>query len=171
MTTRSRSEHELHAETPDARSPAVAAAPVPAPVPPSPMVRRIMGPMTKVLNPLIRRLAGRRHVPMIGQIHHTGRRSGRTYVTPVGIRVLPDGRILIPLTFGNQSDWARNVRAAGICTVRINGRDHPARAPRFADAADPEIRALIRTFYRRQRPMLRALGITQFLLLEPAPPR
>lgn len=163
MTTRS--ERELHAETPDTHIPAM------APVPPSPIVRRVMGPMTNALNPLMRRLAGRRHVPMIGRIHHTGRRSGRAYVTPVGVRVLPDGRILIPLTFGNQSDWVRNVRAAGACTVRINGHDHPAHSLRFADAADPEIRALIRTAYRRQRPMFRMLGITQFLLLEPAPTR
>jgi hypothetical protein len=63
------------------------------------------------------------------------------------------------------------VRAAGVCTVRIGGRDHRAGSPRFADAGDPDIRALIRTVYRRQRPVFRMLGIRQFLLLEPAPPR
>jgi deazaflavin-dependent oxidoreductase (nitroreductase family) len=160
-------EHEFQADAPRAPARAAAVALVPA----SPFVRHVMGPMARVLNPLVRRLAGRRHVPMIGRIHHIGRRSGRAYVTPVGVRILPDGRILIPLTFGSQSDWARNVHAAGVCTVRIDGRDHPAHAPEFADAADPEIRTLIRSVYRRQRPVFRMLGIKQFLLLRPTPPR
>jgi hypothetical protein len=41
-------------------------------------------------------------------------------VTSVGAR-LQAGIVLIPLTFGNRSDWARNVRAAGECSVRLNG--------------------------------------------------
>jgi hypothetical protein len=36
--------------------------------------------------------------------------------------------ILIALTFGNQSDWSRNVRAAGGCTIWINGPDYHDRA-------------------------------------------
>jgi hypothetical protein len=39
--------------------------------------------------------------------------------------------ILIALTFGNQSDWARNVHAAGGCTIRISGRTYRATSPRF----------------------------------------
>jgi hypothetical protein len=35
-----------------------------APVPPSLIVRIMLRPMTKVLNPLIRKLAGRRHFAM-----------------------------------------------------------------------------------------------------------
>ena len=162
MTTGS--DRDFHAETPRDRTPAAAR----AGAPPSPLARHVMAPMSKVINPLMRRLAGRRHVPMVGRIHHTGRRSGRAYATPVGVRVLPDGRMLIPVTFGSQSDWARNVLAAGTCVVRIGGRDRPAVSPRLADAADPEIRTLVRAVYRRQQPVFRMLGVKEFLLLEPA---
>jgi hypothetical protein len=47
------------------------------PVAPSLVVRIVMRPMTRVLNPLIRKLAGRRHFRMAAQIRHVGRRSGR----------------------------------------------------------------------------------------------
>ena len=48
---------------------------------------------------------------MAAQIHHVGRRTGTPYVTSVGARVR-DGIVLVPLTFGNRSYWARNVYAA-----------------------------------------------------------
>ena len=58
-----------------------------------------MGPMTRVLNPLIRRIAGRRHMNMAAQIYHRGRRIGRPYVTPARARLHGD-TFWIPLTFG-----------------------------------------------------------------------
>src|SRR5215472_957448 len=84
---------------------------------PSPVVRVVMGPMTRVLNPLIKKLAGRRHFTMAAQIHHVGRRSGREYITPASASLAGD-LIVIPLTFGNQSDWSRNVRADARAVVR-----------------------------------------------------
>lgn len=44
------------------------------PVAPSLAVRIVLRPMTKMLNPLIGRLAGRRHFRMAAQIRHVGRR-------------------------------------------------------------------------------------------------
>jgi len=82
-----------------------------------PGVRMVVRPMTKVLNPLIRRMAGRKHMSMAALIYHTGRRSGRQYVTPAGSHLVGD-EILVPLTFGTQSDWCRNIRAAGGGSVR-----------------------------------------------------
>src|SRR6516164_5915507 len=99
---------------------------------PSRLVRVVMGPLTKVLNPAMMTLAGRRHVPMAAQIRHIGRKSGRPYVTPVGARLAGD-TFVIPLTFGNQSDWSRNVRAAGGCVIRLDGVDHRASQPSLAD--------------------------------------
>ena len=90
---------------------------------PSRFVRVVIGPMTKVLNPVMLKLAGRRHVMMAAQVRHVGRKSGRQYVTPVGARRAGD-TFVIPLTFGNQSDWSRNVRAAGGCIIRLNGVDY-----------------------------------------------
>src|ERR1700740_858118 len=72
---------------------------------PALLVRLVLAPLTKVLNPLVGRLAGRRHVPM-AKLHHIGRRTGTSYLTSVGARVR-GGVVLIPLTFGNRSDWAR----------------------------------------------------------------
>jgi hypothetical protein len=53
-------------------------------------VKLVMRPMTKMLNPLVRTLAGRRHFRMAAQIRHVGRRSGRPYMTPVGARLSGD---------------------------------------------------------------------------------
>lgn len=136
--------------------------PAVAPVGPSIMVRLLLGPMTKLLNPLVATLAGRRHFPM-AQIHHVGRRSGKPYVSSVGAHVHA-GIVLIPLTFGNRSDWARNVRAAGECTVRINGRAHHAVAPQFLtkSQAAPLIRD---AFSPIERLGFKLLGIQQYIRL------
>jgi len=133
-----------------------------APVAPAAIVRVLVRPLTKILNPLMVRLAGRRFLPM-AQIHHVGRRSGKTYVTPTSAHVRGDV-LLIGLTFGNQSDWSRNVRAAGGCTVRLGGHAYRATRPELVTWADD--RALIASAFN---PVLRAgfrmLGIRQFMRL------
>jgi deazaflavin-dependent oxidoreductase (nitroreductase family) len=130
---------------------------------PSPFVRIVLRPLTKLLNPAVRRLAGRRHFRLAAQIHHTGRRSGRPYVTPAGARL--DGAVfLIPLTFGNQSDWSRNVQAAGRCVIRLDGRDYQATEPELLDAQNA--RPLIRSAFNPvERLAFRLLGIRQFMRL------
>jgi deazaflavin-dependent oxidoreductase (nitroreductase family) len=130
---------------------------------PSAFVRIAMGPMTKVLNPVIRRLAGRPHFRMAALIGHTGRRSGRRYQTPAGAR-LTGGTFVIPLTFGSGSDWSRNVRAAGGCSIRLNGVDYEAVDPEVVGKAEaaPVVRS---AFNPVERAMFRMLGIKQFLLL------
>jgi deazaflavin-dependent oxidoreductase (nitroreductase family) len=138
----------------------------PTVVPPSWLVAVVMGPLTKVLNPVMRKLAGRRHVMMAAQIRHVGRRSGRPYVTPAGARLTGD-TFVIPLTFGNTSDWSRNVRAAGGCEIRLDGTDYRAVEPELADRdqAAPAVRA---AFGPIERAMFRMLGIRQYLLLHRA---
>lgn len=135
----------------------------PAPVPPSRLVRIVMGPMTRVLNPRIVKLAGRPRFRMAAQLTHTGRRSGRTYVTPVGARRHGDV-VLIPLTFGNQSDWSRNVLAAGRCSLLLAGTRYEATAPVLLSRAEaaPQARA---AFSRLERASFGMLGIRQFLRL------
>ena len=97
------------------------------------------------------------------RLTHTGRRSGQTYVTPVGARRAGDF-VLIPLTFGNQSDWAKNVLAAGGCSLKVNGQDYRATDPRFLDrrAAGPLVASV---FSPLQRGGYRMLGIKQYLRL------
>lgn len=153
-------------------TPRSASRPAGAPVPyeevkASLLVRLVMAPMTKVLNPLVRRLAGRRHFFMAGLVHHEGRRSGRPYVTPVGARHR-DGNIVIPLTFGNRSDWCRNVMAAGRCRVRTAGVDYDATAPRLVGRreARPQVRS---AFNPMERMTFRLIGIRQFMILSSTP--
>ena len=130
---------------------------------PSGFVRVAMGPMTKVLNPVMRKLAGRPHVQMIALLRHTGRRSGRQYTTPVGAQLAGD-TVVIPLTFGTESDWSRNVRAAGGCSIRLGGVDYEAVQPQVVTAG--EARPVVRPAYSgMQRAMFRVLGIKSFLLL------
>jgi deazaflavin-dependent oxidoreductase (nitroreductase family) len=138
----------------------------PAVVRPSRLVAVVMGPLTKVLNPVMLKLAGRRHVMMAAQIRHVGRRSGRPYVTPAGARLTGD-TFVIPLTFGNSSDWSRNVRAAGRCEIRLDGTEYRAVQPELADRdqARPVLRA---AFGPVERVMFRMLGIRQYLLLRRA---
>jgi deazaflavin-dependent oxidoreductase (nitroreductase family) len=142
------------------------AASPPAVVRPSWLVAVVMGPLTKMLNPVMRKLAGRRHMRMAAEIRHVGRRSGRPYVTPAGARLTGD-TFVIPLTFGNQSDWSRNVRAAGGCTIRLEGTEYRAVQPELADRnqAAPVVRA---AFGPVERAMFRMLGIRQYLLLRRA---
>ena len=133
---------------------------------PSPLVRVVMGPMTRVLNPLVKKLAGRRHFMMAAQIHHVGRRSGRAYVTPASAGLAGD-LIVIPLTFGNQSDWSRNVRAAGGARIRLGGVDYQAVRPELVDRADA--REVVRQAYGPfQRAAFRMLGIRQVMVLRQA---
>ena len=136
-------------------------------VAPAPFVRIVVRPMTKVLNPLVGRLAGRRHFPVAAQIRHVGRRSGRAYATPAGARLSGD-TIVIPLTFGNRSDWSQNVRAAGGCTIRIRGSDYTATDPELlgVEGAQPLIRS---AFSPLERGSIRLLGIQQVLSLHAVP--
>ena len=130
------------------------------PVRPSWLVRNIMRPLTKMLNPVSVRMAGRPGFRMASRLHHVGRRSGACYITPVGARIKGD-HVLIPLTFGNESDWVRNVRAAGGAIVEVNRRSYGMGAPEFPFWADA--RPLVRSFFPLARSGLKMLGIKQFI--------
>ena len=134
---------------------------------PPAFVRLVMGPMTRVLNPLIRRLAGRRHFHMAAQIVHRGRRSGRSYVTPATAR-LNGGLFWVSLTFGSGSDWCRNVLAAGGCIIKWQGQQYLTVHPVIVERS-VALAAAGRAFKRRERVMMRAIGIREFLRLEVVP--
>jgi deazaflavin-dependent oxidoreductase (nitroreductase family) len=77
----------------------------------------------RVLNPLVLSLAGTRLLPLYGVIEHHGRRSGKAYRTPVVVRPTNDG-FVVPMPWGEHTDWYRNVRAVGECVLRWRGRDY-----------------------------------------------
>jgi deazaflavin-dependent oxidoreductase (nitroreductase family) len=77
---------------------------------------------------LTSKIAG--HLPGFGIVGHVGRRSGKTYHTPVNVFRTDDGYI-IALTYGAQSDWVKNVLAAGSCELQTRGRRARLRNPRI----------------------------------------
>lgn len=118
---------------------------------------------TRRLNPLMLSLAGSRRLPMLAVIHHQGRRSGRSYTTPLAARPTTNG-FVIPLTFGEQADWFRNVQAAGGCMVRWKDVDYPLIEPEVVDWAT--VRA---SFYPAERILIPVIGIERFVRLRHAP--
>ena len=123
----------------------------------------VMRAGSRRLNPFIVSIAGSRHMPLLGIIHHQGRRSGRSYRTPLVARPTKDGFVL-PLTFGEKADWFRNVKAAGGCIVRWKGVDYPLIEPEVVDwetvrsAFSPLLRVLVPV-----------IGIEQFVQMRHAP--
>lgn len=113
------------------------------------------------LNRLTVRLAPR--LPGFGVVVHSGRRSGRAYRTPVNVFPTADG-YLFALTYGPESDWVKNVQAAGGCELLTGGRRVRLTAPRLVH--DPSRRG-IRVV---ERQILRLFGIDDFLALTLAEP-
>jgi deazaflavin-dependent oxidoreductase (nitroreductase family) len=87
----------------------------------------------RVLNPAMMYLAGRRHW-YAAVIRHRGRRSGREYATPV-VAVAGD-TFVIPLPYGEEVDWLKNVLAAGRATVEAKGETYDVFEPEVIGAAE-----------------------------------
>src|SRR4029077_17303611 len=67
-------------------------------------------------------------LPGFGILTHLGRKSGRAYRTPVNVFRAPEG-FLIALTYGRDSEWVRNVVAAGRCELATGGVRYQLSAP------------------------------------------
>ena len=82
-------------------------------------IPRTVGRWNKVgLNRVTRRIAP--WLPGFGVVVHRGRRSGRIYRTPVN--VFPTGHgYRFALTYGADTDWVKNVLAAGGCQLEPPG--------------------------------------------------
>ena len=112
----------------------------------------------RVTNRITGKFAG--WMPGFAIVTHTGRRSGRTYRTPVN--VFRDGeRYVFALTYGTESDWVRNVLAAGRCEIETRRRRVDLVAPeRFADPANRLIPVPTRW-------ILALLSVHEFLAMTP----
>jgi deazaflavin-dependent oxidoreductase (nitroreductase family) len=84
-----------------------------------PASRRVARFNRRFLNRLTLRVAG--YLPGFAIVSHVGRKSGRTYRTPVNAFRTDDGYI-VALTYGSGSDWVKNVLAAGSCELQTKGR-------------------------------------------------
>jgi deazaflavin-dependent oxidoreductase (nitroreductase family) len=129
-----------------------------------PRARRLIRTVARVVNPLVLRIAGRRHMPIVGIVYHRGRKSGRMYATPLGVRPAPSGGFVVPLTFSEASHWYQNIRAAGGCVITYRGVDHTVTRPTVVDRATAGP-----AYPRYERLALQLIGINEFVLLTEAP--
>jgi len=118
-------------------------------------IPRIVGKWNKVgLNRVTRHIAP--WMPGLGVVVHHGRRSGRVYQTPVNVFATEDGYVFA-LTYGPDTDWVKNVLAAGGCQLRTRGHVVRLTSPSlFHDEARRDIRPL-------ERQVLRTIGVADFL--------
>jgi deazaflavin-dependent oxidoreductase (nitroreductase family) len=97
-----------------------------------------------------------------GVVVHRGRRSGRTFRTPVNVFPQRDGYV-IALTYGPEADWVRNVLAAGQCELETRGRVMRLYSPRLVH---DEQRRLMPPLVRA---MLGIAHVHDFMVLNFAP--
>ncbi|QRP46205.1 nitroreductase family deazaflavin-dependent oxidoreductase [Amycolatopsis sp. FDAARGOS 1241] len=98
-------------------------------------------------------------LPGFGMIIHRGRRSGREFRTPLNVFRSGDG-FVVALTYGPDTDWVKNVLAAGRAELLTGCRKY--------DVVDPQ---LVHDGSRRRMPpgvrqFLGLVGVEDFLLLK-----
>ncbi len=85
----------------------------------------------RTLNPAVLKFAGQRG-NIYSVVHHVGRRSGKSYTTPVVAASTADG-FVIPLPYGKDVDWCRNILAAGRCIIEHRGEHYTVGEPEVID--------------------------------------
>jgi deazaflavin-dependent oxidoreductase (nitroreductase family) len=119
---------------------------------------RFMRRVNRVLtNPLMGTFAWL--APPLAVIHHVGRKSGRHYHTPVVAFPNRTG-FVIPMPYGRDVEWARNIVAASECELVQMGRRSRLHNPRIVGfkAAEAQLPAVARG-------ALRAANLPGYLLL------
>jgi deazaflavin-dependent oxidoreductase (nitroreductase family) len=86
-----------------------------------------------------------------------GRKSGKTYETPIIVQPT-EGGFMIELTYGDQVQWYRNALAAGGCTITYKRVEHPIVGFEPVDAATG-----IAAFSPSQQRILRLLRRSHFV--------
>lgn len=110
----------------------------------------------KVTNRITGPFASR--LPGFAIVHHVGRRSGTERTTPVNL--FRDGDdYVIALTYGRDSQWVKNVLAAGEFDVVTRGRRVTLTAPRIVQGA--RVPAGVRH-------ALRALDVDDYVVARPS---
>jgi len=115
---------------------------------------------TRLFNPLARRFAG--WLPWFGILVYPGRTSGRIYRTPINAFKHGDTYVFA-LTYGPDTQWVKNVIAAGGCTLRTRGRNVRLIEPeQFHDPSRRAMPALVRVILGVDR-------VTDFVRMRIAP--
>jgi deazaflavin-dependent oxidoreductase (nitroreductase family) len=114
--------------------------------------------LKNTLNRLTSRMARTSHGPF-SLIRHVGRKSGRTYETPVVLAQVPEG-FIAELTYGESVNWYRNIVAAGACVVVHHRREH-----RVTQIEPCSTEYGLGAFAAPRRLILKAAGRKEFRLL------
>ena len=99
-------------------------------------------------------------VPPLAVVHHVGRRSGRRYRTPV-VAFRSGAGFVIPMTYGRDVDWARNMVRAGGCELERGGRRVAVRNPRIVGFEEAAAR-----LPAAARPVFRAAELPGYVLAD-----
>jgi len=67
-------------------------------------------------------------LPGFGILTHVGRKSSKVYRTPVNVFRTSNG-FIIALTYSSQSEWVKNVLAAGGCELKTRGKKYQLSSP------------------------------------------
>jgi len=121
---------------------------------------RGMAALPHLLNPLGMPLA--RRLPPLAVLHHRGRRTGRSYDTPVQAYHAPDGWV-VALAYDQNSAWVLNLLAAGGGEMTRAGRRYRIARPR---RVGPETRKRLPALASLQ---MRAVGIEEYLQFDATP--
>jgi deazaflavin-dependent oxidoreductase (nitroreductase family) len=113
--------------------------------------------IARPVGPIGNRLAGHRFFPLWGILRHTGRTSRKAYSTPVVVFSTADG-FIVPLPFGDATQWAKNLFAAGGGSIRHAGREYRVVEPQIVDRE-----AVADQFPRLIRIITRQIGLRQFV--------
>ena len=113
----------------------------------------------KVTNRITGPFAAR--LPGFAIVHHVGRKSGTERTTPVNM--FKDGdAYVIALTYGRDSQWVKNVLAAGRFEVETRGRRLALERPEVVQGARVP---------RPVRAILRALDVDDYVVARPSAPK
>jgi deazaflavin-dependent oxidoreductase (nitroreductase family) len=112
------------------------------------------------LNPLMEPFVSR--APTGAVLHHRGRRTGRSYNTPVRAFRTADGYV-VPLAYSRNAAWALNLLAAGGGEMTRYGRRYQLTQVR---RSGPEARELLPAWASL---MMRSLRIDDFLQFDATP--
>jgi deazaflavin-dependent oxidoreductase (nitroreductase family) len=111
-------------------------------------------PVVVAFNPISRLVAG--WLPWFGILTYVGRKTGRTYHTPINVFRRGDWFVFF-LTYGSDVQWVRNVLAANGCRLRTRNTEFTLVDPELV--VDPERRLV--------PPLVRVVGslvgVTEFL--------
>jgi deazaflavin-dependent oxidoreductase (nitroreductase family) len=112
--------------------------------------------LTRAMRPLALRSAGKKG-SSTSVIRHVGRRSGRTYDTPV-VAVRHDDSFLIALPYGERTDWLKNVIERGSATIVSDGQAYCVDRPTMIPMAEATA-----YFRPREQRMHRQFGVDSAL--------